>query len=70
MEFTMRSPLALLTRTALIACLATLSLVVAAHDKKERDDDDRHGLRTLTVKIIGLNDFHGNLHRPARSART
>jgi 5'-nucleotidase len=60
----MRLPIALLTRTLLATCLATVSLAAAAHDKKERDDDDRRGRQSITVKIIGLNDFHGNLQSP------
>ena len=61
----MRSPLALLTRSVLIVCMAAASLAAAAHEQKDRDDDERrHGPRTLTVKIIGLNDFHGNLQSP------
>jgi hypothetical protein len=64
LEATMRLPIALLTRTLLATCLATVSLAAAAHDKKERDDDDRRGRQSITVKIIGLNDFHGNLQSP------
>jgi 5'-nucleotidase len=65
----MRLPIALLTRAVLVVCLATASLAAAAHDPKDRDDDERrHGPRTLTVKIIGLNDFHGNLQSPGTFA--
>jgi 5'-nucleotidase len=64
LEAAMRLPIVLLTRVLLMACLATASQAVSAHDKNEREDDDRHGPRTLTVKIIGLNDFHGNLQSP------
>ncbi len=61
----MRLPIAPLTRAVLVVCLATACLAAAAHDPKDRDDDERrHGPRTLTVKIIGLNDFHGNLQSP------
>ena len=58
----MRLPIALLTRTLVATALAAAAIAAAAHD--DRDDDDRHGRRTLTVKIIGLNDFHGNLQSP------
>ncbi len=61
----MCSLLALLTRCVLLVCMAAASLAAAAHEQKDRDDDERrHGARTLTVKIIGLNDFHGNLQSP------
>lgn len=61
----MRSPIALLTRTLVALCCTTAALAAAAHDNGDRDDDnDKHGPRTLTVKIVGLNDFHGNLQSP------
>jgi 5'-nucleotidase len=62
----MRLPIALPTRTLVAFCLTTAALAAAAHDKGDRDnrDDNKHGPRTLTVKIIGLNDFHGNLQSP------
>jgi 5'-nucleotidase len=61
----MRLPIALLTRILLALGLAIASLTAFAHDGPDRDDDDhRRSPRTLTVKIIGLNDFHGNLQSP------
>jgi 5'-nucleotidase len=45
--------------------LLAATLAAYADDRPNRDDDEhRHGPRTLTVKIIGLNDFHGNLQSP------
>jgi 5'-nucleotidase len=65
LEATMRLPIALLTRTLVAFCCATAALAAAAHDKDDRDNDnDKRGPRTLTVKIVGLNDFHGNLQSP------
>jgi 5'-nucleotidase len=64
LEAAMRLPIALLIRTLVATGLAIAAFTALGHDKPERDDDDRHGPRTLTVKIIGLNDFHGNLQSP------
>ena len=58
----MRTPISLLTRTLVVTCLVAASLAATAHDKKDRDDDDhKRGRQPISVKIIGLNDFHGNL---------
>ena len=60
----MRRSTAWFTRTLIATCLAGASLAAIAHDRKDRDDDDRHGRRPISVKIIGFNDFHGNLQSP------
>ena len=59
----MRKPTLFLTGSLVAVGLCVAALGAGAHDKEDRDDD-RHGSRTLTVKIIGLNDFHGNLQSP------
>jgi 5'-nucleotidase len=60
----MFKPTALLIRTLVAGGLAVAAVVSVAHDDKPDRAGDRHEPRTLTVKIIGLNDFHGNLQSP------
>jgi 5'-nucleotidase len=60
----MFKPTALLIRTLVAGGLAVAAFVSVAHDDKPDRAGDRHEPRTLTVKIIGLNDFHGNLQSP------
>jgi 5'-nucleotidase len=53
-------------RLPVASVLLASALLAPAHAGDRRDDarDDEHARRPFTVKIIGFNDYHGNLQSP------
>ena len=54
-------------RSLVLSCLlAAISIGAAANDRDDDRDDRRHGhsREPIKIKIIGFNDYHGNLQSP------